>query len=443
MDPSALVRWVGSRLMSHWIAPRTAARRRAAAERKRERSGAPHRVEYFHQVEDGYSHLAAQLLRPLLDSYDVELVCHLVTVENDRNLPEPELLLPLSRFDASKVAPHYGLHFPEGREAPDFARVRRAEQILAGVSQDDFPAAAVEVGDAIWADDAAGLEALADRYGAVSPDAAEAAVARGTARRAEFKHYSAAMFLYGGEWYWGADRFHHLETRLREYGACKTEDPELLCPRPAVEHGPLKDNGSLTFEIYPSLRSPYTAVIFDRAVALAQATGVRCVVRPVLPMVMRGVPATMEKGWYIFFDASREAAAAGLDYGPFHDPIGEPVRRAYSLYPWACEQGRGTELLSSFLQAAFVEGINTNRGAGLRWVVENAGLSWADAEPRIGNNGWQEELEANRLAMYGFGSWGVPSFRLLDPQGKEVLGLWGQDRLWLFSREIQRLLGQP
>jgi hypothetical protein len=49
-------------------------------------------------------------------------------------------------------------------------------------------------------------------------------------------------------------------------------------------------------------------------------------------------------------------------------------------------------------------------------------------------------IEENRLAMYDFGSWGVPSFRLLDEAGDEVLALWGQDRLWLFSREIQRLL---
>ena len=42
--------------------------------------------------------------------------------------------------------------------------------------------------------------------------------------------------------------------------------------------------------------------------------------------------------------------------------------------------------------------------------------------------------------MYGFGCWGVPSFRLLDEDGRSVLALWGQDRLWLFSREIQRLL---
>ncbi|MEM7015230.1 MAG: vWA domain-containing protein, partial [Verrucomicrobiota bacterium] len=40
----------------------------------RKRRGEPHRIEYFHQVEDAYSHLAAQLLRPLLERYDVELV---------------------------------------------------------------------------------------------------------------------------------------------------------------------------------------------------------------------------------------------------------------------------------------------------------------------------------------------------------------------------------
>ena len=58
----------------------------------------------------------------------------------------------------------------------------------------------------------------------------------------------------------------------------------------------------------------------------------------------------------------------------------------------------------------------------------------------MGNRDWEDELEANRLAMYDFGSWGVPSFRLLDARGEAVLQLWGQDRLWLFARKIQRLL---
>ena len=65
--------------------------------------------------------------------------------------------------------------------------------------------------------------------------------------------------------------------------------------------------------------------------------------RPILPMVMRGVPATRQKGMYIFFDAAREARAAGVPYGNFYDPIGEPARRAYSLWPWAEQQGRGLD----------------------------------------------------------------------------------------------------
>ena len=194
MDPSPFRRWLTSKFMTHRTSVRSTEKRRAKAERARKKAGAPHRVEYFHQVEDGYSHLAAQLLRPLLEHYDVELVCHLVTVENDDNLPEPDLLLPLSRLDASCVAPHYGLDFPEGRSAPKPSLVARAEQILAAVGQEDFPEAAVATGQAVWADDEEALAALAGRYGETSRAEAESAVARGTARRAELKHYSAAMF---------------------------------------------------------------------------------------------------------------------------------------------------------------------------------------------------------------------------------------------------------
>jgi hypothetical protein len=35
-----------------------------------------------------------------------------------------------------------------------------------------------------------------------------------------------------------------------------------------------------------------------------------------------------------------------------------------------------------------------------------------------------------------------PCFRLLDEQGNQTLALWGQDRLWLFAREIQRHLNR-
>ena len=251
------------------------------------------------------------------------------------------------------------------------------------------------------------------------------------------------MFYYAKEWYWGVDRLYHLEHRLRNLGVQRV-DGDLLAPRPSTETGPHKSDGSLTLEIYPSARSPYTAAVFDDTVRLARATGVTLVVRPVQPMVMRGVSVPREKGVYIFSDSMREARARTPDagWGKVYDPIGNPVRRCYSLYPWAVSQGRGAELLSAFMRAAFREGVNTNNNKGLRHVVEAAGLSWADARQVVGNADWEDEIEANRLAMYELGLWGVPSFRLADRTGETLLGVWGQDRLWLVSREIQEVLAQ-
>jgi 2-hydroxychromene-2-carboxylate isomerase len=98
------------------------------------------------------------------------------------------------------------------------------------------------------------------------------------------------------------------------------------------------------------------------------------------------------------------------------------------------------DLIGCFLRAVFSEGINTNKDEGLKKVVEAAGLDWAQATTVIDNDDWQEELEANRMAMYGFDCWGVPTFRLLDESGATLVSAWGQDRLWLVSRSIQQAI---
>ena len=440
MDPSRLVRVAGSFMMRRWAGRRWVEARRRRVERARRRAGRRHVVEYFHQVEDGYSHLAAQCLRPLLDVYDIDLVCHLVPRPSGPNAPEPELLLDLSRYDSGKIAPHYGLEFPEASRRPEHGLVNLAGRVLAGVDADAFAEVAPEVGAALWLGSVDDLQALAERHPPADPSILADRLEAGTERRAQLRHYSGAMFHYGGEWYWGVDRLVHLEERLTELGARRNAG-EPVAPRPPIPRGPLRDDGSLTLEIYPSLRSPYSSLIFDAAVELARETGVTMRMRPVLPMVMRGVPATREKGVYIFTDAAREARRLGLaDWGNVQDPIGDPVRRGYSLYPWAVARGKGVELPSSFFRAAFFEGVDTGKDRGLRRVVERAGLSWEEARGIVGNRDWGEELEANRLAMYDAGLWGVPSFRLLDGQGETLLAVWGQDRLWLVGREIQRLL---
>lgn len=445
MDPNPLRRWLVSTIIRRVLRPARLLKRRNQFERQRRQRAARHRVEYFHQIDDSYSHLTAQLLKSLLARYDIELVCYLVTGPTGQNAVEPQLQAHQAAHDAACIAPHYGLSFPMlPSPEPDPSLAQLASAILAAQSASGFINAAAEVGEALWHGDKAALEAIAAEHSCASAEQVAGCLKSGNARRAALGHYAGAMFYYAGEWYWGVDRLHHLETRLQALGAACSAQTSLLAPRPDIISGPLKDNGSLRLEVYASLRSPYTAIIFDRALSLAREVGVELVVCPVLPMVMRGVPVTREKGWYIFTDAAREAREAGVTFGRFYDPVGEPVRRCYSLFPWACEQGKGAQLISSFLRCAFAEGVNTNTDKGLKRVVEGAGLDWLQAQNILGQSDWQAILEANRQAMYDVGLWGVPSFRLLDTSrdksGEQIAALWGQDRLWLIAREIQSRL---
>ena len=79
MDPSRLRRWIASKFMTSMTDLEKLKQKRRKQERGRIKRGAKHIVEYFHQVDDGYSHLAAQALKALTEKYDIELECHLVS----------------------------------------------------------------------------------------------------------------------------------------------------------------------------------------------------------------------------------------------------------------------------------------------------------------------------------------------------------------------------
>ena len=436
-NPSRLKRWLLSQLMTHVISDSRQSKDRRTQESKREKQGLRRVVEYFHQVDDGYSHLTIQVLAKLMATYDIELVVHLVRRLSDANTPEPQLLQDMSKRDSVIIAPYFGLTFPNVETAPSTQLVDLAQSIFTGLTVKAFITDGVLISDCLWRSDEAGLRLLARKWGLSPHDAVMAALKKGTARRTELKHYSGAMFYFEGEWYWGVDRLSHLEKRLRQGSAVRTDNINMVAPKPHISTTFSNHATEMTLEYFVSLRSPYTAISWQPTLALAAASGVKLSVRPVLPMVMRGVPATFQKGFYVWKDAWREARDSGVEFGNFYDPIGKPIEQGYSLYMWALDQGRGHEFFGAFLQGAFAKGINTNSRSGLRRIVELAGLDWNEAQKHLDNDKWQPMVEKNQKAMYDCGIWGVPSYRLLDKHGNSVLNVWGQDRLWLVSRKIQ------
>ena len=426
-------RWILGPLMDGEVIQK----RREKFEARRRRHQEPHVVEYFHQLDDPYSHLTAQLLATFAARYDVVLKVHLIRASGGASQPEFEKLAIWARRDAELIAPHFGLSFPTEAgtvPSPD-------HQILAGralVADGDAAAIAKidAVSRALWSGDEGTLAGLAEGGG--TADEFNAALARGSEHLAKNNHYSGAMFLYGGEWYWGVDRLFHLENRLRALGACKAPETAVIAPRPEIDVAGV-DASKLRLDFYPSLNSPYTSIIFDRTIELKDACGIEFHHKPVLPMVMRGVPAPRAKAKYIIFDTKREADDAGVPYGNAIMPIGSPTRRAYSLLPWAMAQGKDEILMSSLLRHAFALGVGLHKDAGMKKAVEAAGLDWSEARKVIDSEDWKAMVEQHQDEMVdGLGLWGVPSFRLSGPEGEPSLAIWGQDRLWFIAAEIKR-----
>jgi 2-hydroxychromene-2-carboxylate isomerase len=438
---SSLIRQIVPPLMAAYTSPRTRAATRAAAEWRRRITRRPHQLHYCHQADDPYSQLAAQLLARIATHYEVELIPHLVGPPSDAAAPERTRLEAFARRDAADVAPGYGLVFPRNATAPAASEVERANRVLAAaIAAGSFAAVAPAVGAAFFDGDPASLARFADQVGAVSAEAARAAIEAGDRERQRRGHYLSATFWYGGEWYWGVDRLQHLERRLVALGARRAgTGTTLLAARPEPGRDPAPPSREpLVLECYASLRSPYTGIALERSFDLARRLPVELVLRPVLPMVMRGLPVPLAKRLYIVRDTKREAEDVGVPFGRICDPVGKPVERCFSLYRWARDRGRAGELMLAFTRASFAEGVDTGTDAGMRTVVERAGLPWSEAREHLDrDDGWRAELEVNREALFALGLWGVPSYCLRDRSGTALFSTWGQDRLWLVEAEIR------
>ena len=436
-----LVRTIRSAMMRRFANPALREQRRQRAEAARQREGRPHTVLYFHQVDDPYSQLAAQALLPLLDRYNIQLLPKVVAKPTPIAIHEQALWDQWATRECAAMAPFYGLTFDAPAPEANLALARRI--LLATTEPRRFAAMAQRVSTALHQSSPAALEALTAGLALPGLSDADAALQAHFDLRHRLGHYLGGMFHYEGEWYWGIDRLHYLEARLDALGARRADAPSgpSVSRQSTIPAVPVPGR-RLTLEFFPSLRSPYTHLSYARLAALSRRYPIDLVLRPVLPMMMRGVKADRRKGVYILQDTQREAESLGIAFGNIWDPFGKPILSAYSLFPWARDQGRGLEYLHVYSQAVWAERVNAQSLSGLKSIVERAGLNWAEAQKRLDSKDWEPEMEANVQAMIAAGSWGVPTLRLTAQHGEPDFTVWGQDRLWLIEEEIQRRLAK-
>ena len=417
-----------SSAIRYFSSPKYREKNIARARKFRHKSRQDPIVHYFHQVDDPYSHLAVQKLNELKKTYDIKFLPHLVSIPDAIYQGNPLHFAKWSWRDAQLIAQNYNTTFSPSLYTIDLDQVNAANAtIFPRLNDHDFAEVAIEVGTAIWSGNDLGTENnLASSLEAVR---------KGNELRKKLGHYQGAMFFFEGEWFWGVDRIRLLEHRLREEGFSRYQSA--LCvpePRPPdIRNSRAID---ITLEYFPSLRSPYTAAGHKRVLDLVNRSNVKLEVRPVMPMLMRGIPAPRSKQRYIITDASREARAHGVPFGRIIDPFGEPVKRAFSLFPSALDHNRAMEFITAYIDAAWYDGIDITKHRGLNKILSNAGLQQNIGKKSGEDIRWKDILENNLEAMLSENLWGVPSFRISGGELKKPVAFWGQDRIWRVETEI-------
>ncbi|MCL6417134.1 DsbA family protein [Aestuariirhabdus sp. Z084] len=407
--------------------------KRWLAERRRRYRRQPHCLQVFIKVDDPYSYLLLQALREFEQRYRAEFQYYIVSRLSHDMFPEPELWHNHAFRDAAHVARLYAFDYPDSiDQQPEAVTEAVAAHLLSLSEQADFCQRAVTVLGDYWT----GQYAANNRFADPAPT-----LDKNDRLLVSLGHYYSAMIHYNGEWYWGVDRLSHLEQRLNDLGLAANSSEDLVydqsyrlfCQRlPLSDAGPQRPTTPL--RLFFSARSPYSYLGLERTVKLARHYQIPLEIKPVLPMMMRGMNVPSAKKWYIFHDTKREARRLGIDYGFVADPLGPAVERCYALFEYACAEGKEIDYLLSFARGVNAQGIRAETDTGLQRIVERCGLNWSTAKPLLKQNSWRDWVEDNYAQMHQLGLWGVPCLQYGE------LVVWGQDRIDVIEQAICRAI---
>ncbi|TQV67796.1 hypothetical protein FKG94_25030 [Exilibacterium tricleocarpae] len=401
--------------------------RRYGYEIRRRLRRQPHCVEVFLRIDDPYSYLLLQVLPQLQQRFTCRLRCCTTLELAQEMFPDYRKWEQNACRDGVYLAGLYGLAFPARPPAFTPAAITAATaQLAAAETEPDFIGRALNIYHAFWS-------------GAVPAGQLSAVLAQrlraNERRRRTLGHYMSAMLYYGGEWYWGLDRLDHLERRLNALGLAADGRARVdfdRTYRDFCRHGQPGAAQQPPLLVYFSIRSPYSYLGLERAVALAAHYRLTLEIKPVLPMLMRGMAVPPAKKWYIFLDTKREARKFGIDYGFVADPLGAGTERCYALFEYARSAGKAVPYLLNYARAVNRDGIRSETDAGLKTILARTGLDWDKAKPLLHRDEWRSWADANLAELFTLGQWGVPCFKF----GATVA--WGQDRLDVIERAVVR-----
>ena len=355
-------------------------------------------MSVFLQLDDPYSYLLIHYLTHVMQRYQgIEFRIYLCQALRGEYMREPALLAEHALQDCSLLSQEFGVPFLDKGDTPVVEyRLPLLEFLAAEQNEDDFAETMISALSNYWRGDTEGVARLMGRtYG----ESAETSVLVGKNQLLLRKmgHYSCATMHYAGEWYWGVDRLHYLIERLEALGLNRFKEPvpELASLERAMQLNlpatvPARAETLPALELFHSLRSPYSYLALQSAFDIADAFGLKLLVRPLLPGQGRPVSVPRSKLRYFIADASREARLRDVEFGQIADFTELKAERLIAAYFYAKEQGRGRDFLTETGKAIFAEAVDASSDEGMQIVAERAGLFWPELEQALQSEEWRD-----------------------------------------------------
>ncbi|REH40413.1 2-hydroxychromene-2-carboxylate isomerase [Paraperlucidibaca baekdonensis] len=439
---SRLQRLLQPRLSAALTSTRLRDLRRTGLEAWRRLGRYPHQLTVWLRVDDPYAYLLLQALPTLEADFGVRIGLRVLGDGGADTTPEPERLQQFACDDATRLARWHGLDAPPQWQASAQAIAQAQRQLLdLAATETSVMEPARDILRALWqpTDAAPSPNAIVP-----SLDAHAAQLKANNDAQRQLGHYASAMLHYAGEWYWGLDRLDHLTRRLSnlQLGTSSAQwsthldghflvgEPERLADLRALD---------TTLDVYFSYRSPYSYLALARVRALAEHYGLALRFKPVLPMVMRGLPVPTIKRLYILLDSKREADVLELPFGRICDPVGLGVEHCLAVTQTLASPAQAMDFAESACAAIWHEGRDLSQLPEIYACALRAGITADVVDAALANAHWRAAIEANREDLFAQNLWGVPSF-VLHLNGQRLCHTWGQDRLWVLEDALNDAL---
>ncbi len=378
----------------------------------------PRRLTFFHQVDDPHSHFLLGVLAALRARFDLIIDLRVVPEPAGIYDPDPVRARQFALRDARELTRFFEIDLPEpGPRSP--ADVTAVQARLLGLKNtDDAILEALKLSERLWRG-----QAISHPGGDVGPG-----LQRAQSQLHRSGYYRGASLFYEGEHYPGVSRLELLIERLAldTGGSDAPVITRRKAPHPPVKRLPQRAR----LEWFYSFRSPYSYLSVDLIAKLSSKYNLDVVIRPVLPMVMRGLPVPLTKRLYLVRDAKRIADSREIPFGRIADPVGVGVERLFALF-CRVPQSRRIDFLQAAGRAVWAEGLNVARTAGLHEVARRVGLDADTVKQALADESWRQVAEDNRTTLLGHGLWGVPCFVLGD------FSTWGQDRIFELEARLE------